>query len=386
MRVTHLRLTNWRNFKNVDIDIPQRLFVFGPNASGKSNLLDALRFLRDLTLDGGGFQQAVRDRGGMRRLRNLAARNNDKSRVTIAVALGDDDKPQQWEYELTFTSEPSGHRRPIVVREVVRSNGKIVVDRSQSDEHDDKELFTQTSLEQVVANRDFRDIADFFSGTSYLHLVPQVIRDPERSGSRLEDPFGGDFIARVARAGERDRNRRLKFINSVLQTAVPQLASLELVRDIEGHPHLEARFKHWRKAGAKQDETDFSDGTIRLIGLLWMLLDRSKASAPILLEEPELSLHDEIVRQLPTFIKRAALASSRQIIATSHASAILDDEGLGLDEVVVLTPSEEGTSAALARDIDGVADLIESGLTIHEALNPMLRPIGIDQLSLFSLA
>lgn len=42
MRIIHLRLLNWRNFKSVDVQVGERLFVFGPNASGKSNLLDAL--------------------------------------------------------------------------------------------------------------------------------------------------------------------------------------------------------------------------------------------------------------------------------------------------------------------------------------------------------
>jgi len=39
-----------------------------------------------------------------------------------------------------------------------------------------------------------------------------------------------------------------------------------------------------------------SDGTIRLIGLFWSLLE---GDAPLLLEEPELSLHSEIVKRLP---------------------------------------------------------------------------------------
>ena len=48
MRIDHLSLMNWRNFKTVDVSLGNRLFVVGPNASGKSNLLDALRFLRDV--------------------------------------------------------------------------------------------------------------------------------------------------------------------------------------------------------------------------------------------------------------------------------------------------------------------------------------------------
>ncbi len=48
MRITHLTLRNWRTFKNLDVEVGQRLVIIGPNASGKSNLLDSIRFLRDL--------------------------------------------------------------------------------------------------------------------------------------------------------------------------------------------------------------------------------------------------------------------------------------------------------------------------------------------------
>ena len=55
MIITRLKLENWRNFTFVDIPLRERAFVIGPNASGKSNLLDAIRFLRDVAKrDGGG--------------------------------------------------------------------------------------------------------------------------------------------------------------------------------------------------------------------------------------------------------------------------------------------------------------------------------------------
>ncbi|HEC14719.1 MAG TPA: chromosome segregation protein SMC, partial [Rhodospirillales bacterium] len=47
MRVLRLSLENWRNFRKVDVPLQQRVFIAGPNASGKSNLLDAIRFLQD---------------------------------------------------------------------------------------------------------------------------------------------------------------------------------------------------------------------------------------------------------------------------------------------------------------------------------------------------
>ena len=65
MIVSHLRLKNWCNFRSVDISLSRRVFLIGPNASGRSNLLDALRFLRDIAKsEGGGLQKAVSERGG----------------------------------------------------------------------------------------------------------------------------------------------------------------------------------------------------------------------------------------------------------------------------------------------------------------------------------
>ena len=47
---------------------------------------------------------------------------------------------------------------------------------------------TQTHLEQVNANREFREIVDYLGSIRYLHLVPQLIREPDRGSDRSDDP------------------------------------------------------------------------------------------------------------------------------------------------------------------------------------------------------
>jgi predicted ATPase len=70
-----LQLKNWRNFRAADVELQDRVFVVGPNASGKSNLLDVFRFLRDLAKpEGGGLQKAIRDRGGLSKIGTSRAR------------------------------------------------------------------------------------------------------------------------------------------------------------------------------------------------------------------------------------------------------------------------------------------------------------------------
>ena len=55
LKITRLQLHNWKNFREVDVGVPDRLFLIGPNAAGKSNFLDAFRFLHDLASSGGGL-------------------------------------------------------------------------------------------------------------------------------------------------------------------------------------------------------------------------------------------------------------------------------------------------------------------------------------------
>ena len=66
LRFTHIAMENWRNFATVDVPLSRRLFVVGPNASGKSNFLDVFQFLHDIVSVGRGFEQAVQSRGGYR--------------------------------------------------------------------------------------------------------------------------------------------------------------------------------------------------------------------------------------------------------------------------------------------------------------------------------
>lgn len=381
MQITHITLKNWRNFKLVDIDVQKRMFVVGPNASGKSNLLDALRFLRDIARVGGGFQHAVESRGGIGRVRCLAARNFNHGRVQVAITLGEGEARDKWRYTLDFRAESHGQHRPVVASEHVSLEGTELLDRPDADDRRDDERLTQTALEQVNANSEFRAVADFLTSVRYLHIVPQVVRDPERSGEGKEDPYGGDLLLRMAKTPDKTRVTRLRKLNQALQIAVPQLDAMELVRDVDGKPHLQARYQHWRVQGARQDERDFSDGTLRLIGLLWALLEGGKSAGPLLLEEPELSLHASVIRQLPTILSRVQRKGGPQVFLTTHAAEMLADDGIGLDEAVVLFPGSEGTTAQLAADVGGVPQLLDTGMNLEEILRPLTEPDAVNDLA-----
>ncbi len=385
MLVTRLRLKNWRNFKTADVALRERAYVIGPNASGKSNLLDAFRFLRDVAkAEGGGLQKSVKDRGGIAKLRCLLARKDPQ--VMIDIELGERvDEPPAWRYVLAFKGEGKGLNRVLISKERVENllTGKVLFERPDDEDDNDSALLTQTRLEQISTNREFREVAEFLAGTTYLHLVPQLLKHADQLGGyRLEsDPFGQAFLERIARTPDKTRNARLRRIEDALKISVPNMAQLRFIQDpSSGAPHLEALYKHWRPDAGWQREDQFSDGTLRLLGIMWSLLD---GDSLLLLEEPELSLNEEIVRRINALIWRIQRSAryKRQVLVTTHSAALLSDPGIDPRDILRLEPSDEGTKVLEASAEDKA--LIAAGYTVAEAILPKVTPTNVDQLALF---
>lgn len=379
MYIQQLKVENWKNFLKGDVRLSRRLFLIGPNASGKSNFLDIFRFLRDLSLSkGGGLRQAVESRGGVSAVRCLAARKY--SDILIEVELNDENDGK-WLYRLKFNQDKK--RIPVVKEELVEHNGLNVLKRPDDADHSDELRLTQTALEQINANKEFRPIVKFFQSVNYQHLLPQVIRDPQGfSPSQVEnDPFGRDFLQRVENTSEKFRDSRLNKILSALKFAAPQLKELKITRDKLGVPHLIGLFEHWRPHAGKQNETQFSDGTLRLFGLLWSLFE---GEGPLLMEEPELSLHSEVARHLPSLVERVNRhrKTKRQLIISTHSEEILSDPSISADEILRLEPSQDGTLLRSPLDNPEESAQLRAGLTVADVILPKSAPNNATQLEL----
>jgi predicted ATPase len=371
MRFTRLELKNWKNFPKVEVDLANRVFLIGPNAIGKSNFLDAFRFLRDLAIDGGGLAKALSDevRGGLGKVRSLYARQ--ETDVTV-LATVQDETGAGWRYEIAFNSMNGASSKPVLRKEVVHCIGADaketeILRRPDSRDKGDPELLTQTAVQQVTANKDFRQMVDFFRDVAYLHIVPQLLREEQspRSGGLGMDPFGRDLLDRIRNTTPKERKGRLGRIEKVLRVVTPQLKGLHLDVDAHGRPHLQSKFSHWRPQGAYQNETQFSDGTLRLIGLLWSLQEKA---GPLLLEEPELSLHSAIVKKLAPFVARAQdQGNGRQVILSTHSETLLMDAGIAAEEVLLVQPAQEGAVVIQGATVPQIVRLMHAGIPAAEA-------------------
>lgn len=123
-----VHLENWRNFVRADVSLQKRIFLVGPNASGKSNFLDVFRFLHDLVSVGGGFQEAVERRGGTSSIRALAGRS--PSDVVIQVeARSEEASEAAWRYELSLPKTAVENRSSSVRRPTGSETKSFLRDR-----------------------------------------------------------------------------------------------------------------------------------------------------------------------------------------------------------------------------------------------------------------
>lgn len=387
MILSKIELVNWKNFHKCDVELSERTFIVGANASGKSNFLDAFRFLHDIAKAGGGLQTAVASRGGLKKIRCLAARS--RSDIEFVVHVKESfETPEEWVYTLAFKGVGGGiiKNEVVIIKEEVKFCEKILLYRSLDSKNEDVDTLKYTHLEQANANQSFRELRNFFVNIEYLNVVPQLVRESNSVlfSSDKEDFYGRNFLQRLAKMNKATSAAYFRRVNEVLRKAVPQLSELQLAYDEMGVPHLEARYEHWRAKGSKQQEEQFSDGTLRLIGFLFALLD---SKGVVLLEEPETNLHSAIVAQLPEFISKLQRSKkeTRQVFITTHSYDMLANNGLSSNEVVLLKPSKEGTEVINAANLEDVNAELMAGFSMADAILPYTKPENVDSISMLKM-
>jgi predicted ATPase len=367
MHISKIILKNWKNFKGIDVNLSKRMFIVGPNASGKSNLIDVFRFLYDIVKPGGGLKSAIQTRGGFATLCCLASNKTEDIEIEITLS----GESISWIYSIGINEQES------LSYEKVFKDGQQIIDRPDKDDISDQLLLTQTFLEQVIANKSFRQIADFFLAISYFHLVPQFVRNPDNFSEKnyMNDTYGKHFTNRLSSVDNSIREYRFSIIEKAMCQAIPQLSKLSFNKNGNGNPHIEAFFHHWKSG--KHQENQFSDGTLRLIGLLWILLENHSL---MLFEEPELSLNASIIRELPSLMYRLQ-ADQNQILMSTHSYELLSDEGINADEVLLLIPDSLGTEIKLAASIPEINLMLEENMCIADAVLPYTNPKDMIQWS-----
>jgi len=100
----------------------------------------------------------------------------------------------------------------------------------------------------------------------------------------------------------------------------------------------------------------------------------------LLLEEPEISLNDAIVKQIPEMLHRAQYGrkARRQILISTHSESLLANPGIDGRGVILLEPGPDGSTARTVNQEETQA--LDSGLSVAEVVLPKARPKSAGQL------
>jgi predicted ATPase len=349
------------------VDFGPLNLLIGANASGKSNVLDALRFLAD-GLDRSEFEEAVIRRGG---IRHLAWKGEQADAIGLEVVVGDGLSSHSWKVEI----ERQGHSDFRVRESLSAANhDELLFARggegwwisgngpgSKKKKIDLKVGPAGCALAAASADAAFpaRGLAEFVRGWRFFDPNPIAMR----RASHDDEGLGLDHAGRNLAA-------RLFTLHSNNPAVFRKI--LEGTRNVIGLP-TEINFVGPDAEGRiffTQAEPDLkfqvhqvgaSSGTLRMLAMMAALYGESGAGL-VGIEEPENYVHPNAIAAFAEYLKETS--KNVQVVATTHSPMLLD--AVGLPAVVrVVRRSSQGTE--VEKDPESVQEALkQSGLGLGE--------------------
>ena len=384
-----LTLTNWKSFGEARNELkfaPLTLLV-GPNASGKSNALDGLRFLQGAALDY-PLGDVLRGRWEGQREIWPAIRGQ-----VVEAARGERTKFElrtEWEFPgLAPGESPIEHAISVDTSEdavldaekVTRPNGYYAFDthapalRGAAGRQEGGAM--KAALR--VTGKGNAESRTYSAARSLLgqveeggRIAPNAIEDARRVRTALRAIVFLD----IHPSRMRDyRPEHAHVLGTSGENISPKLKALstERVDDIVGWlgelvaPTLtglsfdatqlkEVMFFLVEGGDTQISARSVSDGTLRFLGLVTALLTADENSL-IVLEEPDVGLHPARIHLLARLLEQTTRERNVQVLATTHSPTLLAH----------LSPESLGNVVALGRDDDGMTVSERLGVLPHFA-------------------
>ena len=389
-------LKNYKSIAACDVQLQALTFLVGRNGAGKSNFLDALRFVADSLNT--SLDHALRDRGGIKEVRRRSGGHPTHFGIRLEFRLPNGTTGSyafrvgariQGGYEVQVEEcklQPSEALAPKVFYEV--RDGKVV---KTSAKVAPAAASDRLYLVNASGLPEFRPLYEALSRMGFYNLNPDRIRD-------LQSPDAGEILARdganlasvlgqLELAGGDTKNRIVEYLEKV----VPGIRGVDVKQigpkeTLEFRQEIGATAHPWRFFAA-----NMSDGTLRALGVLAAIFQSSNGRAhrvPLVgIEEPEAALHPAAAVVLRDCLSDAS--QGLQVIVTSHSGELLDAP---LPEESILSViSEHGETKIGPLDVAG-RTLLRDGLYTPgellrmDQLDPdpeVLKRANYDQLELF---
>ncbi|CAD5944262.1 AAA family ATPase [Planktothrix agardhii] len=374
-----LRLERFKNFKEAELTLGDFTILVGTNATGKSNIGDALRFLHGISRGynlaeilgekwgQGGFLEWEGIRGGKQ---NITFQNSPTFAIEVTFSLpvadiyeGEDylrPRVRVGEYELIYRIEVNpgiNGKQPKVIEESLyyqkylklkienlpNNSGKMLLQIYADSETKKiiefstkadqpllidseliKNIFIENKINESIShNVDIyiNEVLDKLSHLQFLDLVPDAMRRPSNPGQNILGDRG-ENLSSVLQAICENPTRKIAVLEWLKALTPMDATDLEFVTDITGKILLvliEAN-------GQKIPIISASDGTLRFLAIIAALFNESDDLPNFscyFLEELDNGLHPTRLHLLIELLETRVKQTNLQIIATTHSSQLL---------------------------------------------------------------
>ena len=382
MFVKNIKLSNFKSFKKVDIELGNFNVLIGANASGKSNFTKAFRFLKNIEKE--GLDDAISISGGIENLWNIHASDTSEMKIQctwgnvarwVANSKGKDIGVhiESLKYSLSLGSDSPEHEYSVKEDKIAESlrvfsvedikegiykekgdvvKGKLSVSKTSTSidtEYDSsdsgfEDLMTRgevipnikSFLPNLSLEVDGGSTSPLLLEMPYFFVPPSItfasetgLYDIDPALARLHAPIAGKTeleengsnLALVLREIVKDKEKKRKLVN-LLQNVLPFVKDIDAKKSIEKAVMLTIKEEYYEDKSLPSDL--LSDGTINIVALIVALYFEEQKI--VIIEEPERNIHPSLISSVVNMMQDAS--SNKQIIVTTHSPIVVKHAGL----------------------------------------------------------
>lgn len=387
--IKSLHLESFKSFAEADLDVGPFTVLVGTNASGKSNIRDAFRFLHGVArryslaeIMGakyveGGVLQWRGIRGGTREVTPPGVGS-----FAISVVVEIDDNGQLRDALYRIKVDVTDLRRgPTVVEErlAVEGRGQYVFDShpesNPPSEADPLHIavrlrkrqragyvgpqmnFANTTpvLSQLLEHPEptpsvrehVRLVVHALSSMRFLDLDPDAMREASYPGQTVLGDRG-ENLSSVLQAITDDESQQSVLTEWVRELTPMDAQRFDFIPDPQGRVLLHLEESNGRRISA----VSASDGTLRFLAMIAALLGPEPADL-YFFEELENGIHPNRLFLLLDLIERSVGGGGRQLVATSHSPQLLAQlSATALDHASLVYRLDDSANSQIVRVLD----------------------------------
>jgi predicted ATPase len=374
--IKRLHVRNFRSLVDVTVDFDAVTVLIGRSGSGKTNIVHALRFIRDFLLIG-RFDHPRNDAGWREVISATPAGDTLQFDITVAV-----DQVGDFDYRLQFSF--NREKASLMAEELLLNGTPLFAHSNQKWSHH-PEVATIPNPNTVMLGSLYGAPSIRYAyialtnGLGCYDFPSSVLGKPEHASSRSTN------LAGLHDHGENFRVILDPIVNDLSQSAAMRqiISGLQQlnpsVQAIQTDPHSNSIFIAHKvgKLGLPLPLSEESEGFRRFLVHL-LALHQVPPKQAMVFEEPEKGIYPGALAALAEFFSSTAQAGRSQLILTTHNPVLLDRFPVEAVRVVEIEKYATRVGPVSRPQLDAVKDsLMTTGelLTVDPArLNTSAPP------------